>query len=97
MCYGVSDLYIPNPYIITVNMDLVDQFKLESPYQMVYDNTWTLDNFIAQCKTVAIDLDGDGQRDETDRYGFVCTNMAYIDAYWSSCQLPILTKDENNA
>jgi len=98
MCYGVSDLYIPNPYIITVNMDLVDQFKLESPYQMVYDNTWTLDNFIAQCKTVAIDLDGDGQITMNDYSGLSVSDPSFLTSFMhGSNQFLMGTGDDGKA
>ena len=51
------------------NKRLVSEYDLESPYQMVYDNTWTLDNFLTMIRQVTADLNGDGVMDEHDLCG----------------------------
>ena len=69
LCYGFSDFQIPNPYVIIFNRDMVTNFNLSNPYQLVYDGTWTLDNFITMCTTVVSDLDGDGKMTLNDNIG----------------------------
>ncbi|MBQ4289693.1 MAG: hypothetical protein II719_00695 [Clostridia bacterium] len=51
------------------NKRILSENDLENPYQMVYDNTWTLDNFLAMVRQVSGDLNGDGVMDEHDLYG----------------------------
>ncbi|MBO4228724.1 MAG: hypothetical protein J5938_00020 [Clostridia bacterium] len=51
------------------NKRLVAEHDLESPYQMVYDNTWTIDNFLSMVKMVHGDTNGDGIYDTEDLYG----------------------------
>lgn len=69
LTYGVSDIIIPNPFVLIFNKDLIRDLNLDDPYQMVYDGTWTLDNFISLCTAVVSDLDGDGTMTLNDRVG----------------------------
>jgi len=69
LTYGVSDIIIPNPYVIIFNKEMIQNNNLVNPYQMVYDGTWTLDNFIALCTAAVADLDGDGAMTLNDRVG----------------------------
>jgi len=48
---------------------LIEANQLDNPYQMVYDGTWTLDNFIGLSKQVSADLNGDGVYDQNDSFG----------------------------
>lgn len=56
--------------VIFANMDLLNSFNLANPFEMVYNKTWTLDNFTSLVKDVYVDVDGNGARDKTDTYGF---------------------------
>ena len=51
------------------NKRILSDYDLESPYQMVYNNTWTLDNFLNMVRQVSKDLNGDGLMDLNDLYG----------------------------
>ncbi|MBE6559717.1 MAG: hypothetical protein E7662_01225 [Ruminococcaceae bacterium] len=54
-----------------VNIDLMKDNGLDinNYYQMAYDGTWTLDEFIKLIRVGAADLNGDGVRDNNDRWG----------------------------
>lgn len=58
-------------YVIMFNKKLLEDYGLDDPYAMVYDNEWTLENFAALCKTVTEDLDNNDIMDENDRYGLL--------------------------
>ena len=51
------------------NKRILSEYDLESPYQMVYDNRWTLDNFLTMIRQVSRDVNGDGVMDEHDEFG----------------------------
>ncbi|MBQ3179113.1 MAG: hypothetical protein IJB52_14935 [Clostridia bacterium] len=55
------------------NIDLFNDFGLESPYTMVKEDRWTLDNVISMTKDVYEDTNGDGTRDYGDIYGYAMT------------------------
>ena len=56
--------------VLFYNKDVISQFDLDDPYTEVRNGTWTIDKMIANCKTVAGDIDGNGKQDEYDRWGF---------------------------
>ena len=58
-------------FCLMFNKQLVKNYDLENPYQLVEDGNWTLDTFGALCKTVTEDLTQDGQMDENDRFGLL--------------------------
>ncbi len=97
MCTGAAALTLYRYMFVTFfNKDMMAEVTDVNLYDVVNNDQWTLDYQYELASKFYSDLNGNGQRDEDDRYGFVCTNVAYIDPYWSSCELPILTKDENN-
>ncbi len=64
--------YIDNKatHTILFNKQLAEDYNISNPYDAVKDGTWTLDRFIADCKAVARDLDGDGEMTKDDLWGF---------------------------
>lgn len=63
--------------VVFANMGHVTDFGLENPFEMVYNKTWTLDNFAAMTKDIYVDVDGNGARDRTDTYGFFYEKTPY--------------------
>ena len=63
-----------NTQCIYFNKDMVDNYKLENPYQLVYDGKWTIDAMHELCLEVGTP-GGDGimNMDGDDTYGFVGT------------------------
>ena len=58
-------------WIIMFNKQLLQDFGLDDPYQMVKDGVWTMDKMYEMMSVVAIDLNGDGVMDENDQWGLV--------------------------
>ena len=71
--YGVSlfdTTHFDSVRVFYFNKQMIEDFKLESPYDLVESGKWTLDKFHEMGMAVASDLNGDGKWDENDRYGF---------------------------
>lgn len=71
--YGVSlfdTTHFDSVRAIYFNKQMIEDFKLESPYKLVESGKWTLDKFYEMGLAVVSDLNGDGKWDENDRYGF---------------------------
>ncbi|MGN1410749.1 MAG: hypothetical protein ACI4XJ_11325 [Eubacteriales bacterium] len=62
---------INNVHLMYFNKDMCDEFNLEYPYEAVYNGTWTLDYITKMVDSVYMDLDGNGEKDENDRWGLV--------------------------
>ncbi len=58
-------------FCLMFNKQLVKNYDLQNPYQLVDDGNWTLDTFGTLCKTVTEDLNQDGQMNENDRFGLL--------------------------
>ncbi|MBP3918981.1 MAG: hypothetical protein J6I50_07420 [Clostridia bacterium] len=56
-------------FCILFNKNLLNAHDMENPYEMVKNNTWTIDNFIAMASQLSTDLNGDSKYDENDLYG----------------------------
>jgi hypothetical protein len=61
-------------YVITFNKSLTEDYGLENPYELVNNNQWTVDKFGQMAESLYEDLNGNGQYDADDRYGFMTYN-----------------------
>lgn len=53
------------------NQGIIDKYSLESPYDLIDSNKWTIDKYLGMVKAVSEDLNGDGIFDEKDLYGIL--------------------------
>lgn len=58
-------------FVTFFNKNLVNEYQIENPYDMVSDGTWTYDTMLNIVKDIYNDLNSDGLRDENDFYGLV--------------------------
>ena len=59
-------------YVMMFNKQMAKDEDID-PYELVYDNEWTLDTFQSLIKDVSADTSGDGKFGVEDTYGFVST------------------------
>ncbi len=66
-------------------------------YQTVRDFKWTIEYQTALAADMYRDLNGNNASDVNDRFGFICGKFNIsADPYWSSFDIPILSKDAEN-
>lgn len=58
-------------WIMGFNKDMIDEYHLEIPYDMVNSGKWTYDKMLELMKPIPTDLDGNGQMDDFDQYAFL--------------------------
>ncbi len=56
-------------FVTYFNKNMIEQFNLDNPYDLVRDGTWTFDKMVEMCEVVSSDLDGDGTMGKNDRFG----------------------------
>ena len=78
------------------NKDLYKDYIGEgkTPMDMVDNNEWTLDNFLALVQDIYVDVDNNGQKDVTDFYG-ASIYSTDIDSFMIGAGITSLEKDEN--
>ena len=75
--YTTGDIGVVNDkatHAILFNKDMVSDYALENPYELVRSNQWTLEKFTSLVKRVGEDLNQNGLHDENDVYGLVTWN-----------------------
>lgn len=81
-------------WIYLFNKQVIDDYKLEDPYELVMSGKWTLDKMTSMCKEVTHDLNGDGKQDSDDRWGIVGHDYIITASYIGSGER-IATADRN--
>jgi hypothetical protein len=72
--FTTGDITVSNnraAFCLMFNKDLIKDYDLQSPYELVEDNEWTIENFGKLCKSVSEDLNQDNVMDENDRFGLL--------------------------
>ncbi len=83
-------------FVTVFNKQIFKDANQPMLYDLVENGTWTLDKQIELIPLFHRD-NGNGVQDPTgDVYGFISTDSTNIDAYWSSCQIPIIGKNADN-
>lgn len=71
---GIGDFmttHIDETIVMYFNKSLINDFNLESPYDLVEQNKWTYDKLFEMGQTVIQDLNGDGKFDDNDRFAML--------------------------
>ncbi len=77
------------------NKELIAQYNLENPYDLVKNNQWTIDKMMEMCAGRYNDADGAGTKDEGDSYGFALYSLN-LDAFFNGAGFTALRKDNND-
>ena len=58
-------------YGVFFNKDMLEDYRLEDPYQLVADGKWTIEKMHQMASGTSEDLDGNGKLDYNDQWGVV--------------------------
>ncbi|MCI8386975.1 MAG: hypothetical protein HFE63_00715 [Clostridiales bacterium] len=97
MFYAVSDYMLPDPNCILFNKDMIEQYSIEDPYELVRSGKWTIDKFSEMCSAVTRDLDGNGALDFNDQYGLATENDWFWNSFYYSSDIYLMSKDSSGA
>lgn len=68
------------------NKDMIANYTLTSPYDLVSQNKWTYDNFYNMYRQVSTDINGNGKFDTADVYANLTQNENYNAMYIGSSE-----------
>ena len=74
LMFTISDLLIIDKdalFIFFFNKDVIDDYNMENPYQIVAEDKWTIDKMWDMAKVISRDINGDGVMDDADAYGLL--------------------------
>ena len=69
---------IGNIRVLYINKDKTQDYGLTVPYQEVFDGKWTIDRLMDITKDIYSDLNGNGEVDEDDFFGFEYRDQYFI-------------------
>lgn len=69
---------------IFFNNDMIINFNLEDPYELVLEGTWTIDKMHEMIKGTYVDLDGNGKPSDRDQYGLMCAGDQVNTLYYGT-------------
>ena len=69
-------------YALVVNKQLLKNYELEDPFQLVKNGKWTMDKFAEMCKSSTFELDGDGTMTKDDAWGYVARSSDVMPGFW---------------
>ncbi len=80
--FAVSDYTFPiqQHWRLLFNKALATDLGIESPYDAVFDGSWTFDKMLSMTKDTYIDLNGDGKAGMEDQYG-MALNFHFASAF----------------
>ena len=61
---------------IFFNKKMINDYELENPYQLVFDNKWTIDKVFEMGEAVTEDVNGDGKFNAEDQWGLTMASNA---------------------
>jgi len=94
LCTAVSDFMIFDPNVIYFNKQMIADYSMDSPYDIVKNGKWTWDKLSDMAKIASKDLNGDGIFDENDQYGLVTLTSWMMESAIHAYGLSITKKDE---
>ncbi len=82
--------------VLAFNKEMVTNFELSNPYELVKTDDWTIDNYTEMAVAITDDINGDGTFDENDRYGLICMSKTVLPAFWIAAGERTVAKDEDD-
>ena len=71
--------------VMFFNKQLIEDFSLDNPYEMVANGTWTFDKLFSMSSAVASDINGDSQMtNDADRFGIYMANNVPHSLFFAS-------------
>ncbi|MCI8388878.1 MAG: extracellular solute-binding protein [Clostridiales bacterium] len=84
-CLGDASLTMwENLEVVYFNKKLLEDYKLDSPYELIGNDKWTFDVMKDYCRLVSSDLNNDSVMDETDQWGMIFYNIRDVALYFEN-------------
>ncbi|MBO5218981.1 MAG: hypothetical protein J6C52_06100, partial [Clostridia bacterium] len=83
-------------HVLLFNKDMMKDYKMEEPYELVNSGKWTLDKFTEMAVQVGADLNGDSVMDENDQYGHISMDKQILPGFWIGAGMLSIEKNDKN-
>jgi len=95
--FGAYDLsYYDLTHVLVFNKEMIQNYGLETPYELVTGGKWTLDKFREMAKKTTLDVNGDGIMDKEDSYGMISVPKQIPPCFWIAAGELSVSKDADD-
>jgi len=91
----IAPSMIYSTFVTVFNEQLIEDYGLESPYDLVESGQWTLDKLISMTTPYFIDRDGSGTATADDLFGFTFWADTHTKAFMYGSGLRVIEIDNN--
>ncbi|MBQ7338482.1 MAG: hypothetical protein IJW40_08535 [Clostridia bacterium] len=92
---AITNRYVYSPYAMLFNQQLIDDAALDSPYELLENNEWTLEVFAEMIEDTYRDLNANDAIDLEDFYGLAPASDSET-AYYFASGASLLSKNSND-
>lgn len=92
--FSLSDKQRVN--VLMYNTDMITDFGLPNPIELIREGTWDIDTMTEWCEVVGADLDGDGKLTDKDRYGLTMDSYNAFKVFTYAAGGRIIDKDPDD-
>jgi len=82
-------------HALAFNKSIVADLTLTSPYDLVRQNSWTMETMKTMLVAATSDMDGDQIMTEQDRYGYLAHYKEILPSFWIASDVLSFEKDED--
>ncbi|MCI8388008.1 MAG: hypothetical protein HFE63_06025 [Clostridiales bacterium] len=82
-------------HVMLFNKQMLEDYKLENPYELVLDGKWTFDKFGELARSAVSDINGDSQMDEQDQYGYTSIGKQVLPGFWIAANTKSINKNSD--
>ena len=82
--------------VMVVNKQLLQQYGLGNPFELVKDGKWTFDTFTEMAKVGSLDIDGDAKFTDKDAWGYVARSSDVLPGFWVGGAVTASAKDDDD-
>jgi len=83
-------------YALVFNKQLIQNYGLENPFDLVKSGKWTFDKFTEMAKAGTFELNGDGKMDERDAWGYIARSHDVLPGFWVGANVKAAEKDKDD-
>ncbi len=97
MYYTTGDISVADnraTYVLFFNKNMIEEYGMENPYDLVRNNEWTLDKFGSMVKSIGEDVNQDGIYASGDIFGLMTPTDTHL-AILSAADERICSVDDN--
>ena len=90
-----SSYLILDPNCVMYNIEMYKNYGFDNLYGIINDGQWTWDKLTELAASASKDLDGNGEFDENDQYGFESARSWIYGSVPTSCDQYIMERDDD--